>query len=526
METLSADLLILGAGIAGVYAALAAEERGAKVLLLSKDPLPSGSTPWAQGGVAFPLDEADLKAHLEDTLRAGRGLVEEAVARSILQEAPRHLERLLSLGLPFHPEPTREGGHSRARVRHLGRDRSGLLLLQGLLRRLRGPVLEGHMAVSLLLGEDRVAGALVLGPGGFQTVRAGAVLLATGGLGRLFPVTTNPEGATGDGMALAYVAGATLRDLEFVQFHPTALSDGSLVSEACRGEGAILLNAQGERFMPRYDPFGELAPRDVVARAVHRERVRTGEVYLDLRPIPHLESRFPTVVAAAQALGFNPLREPVPVAPAAHYAMGGVRTDLWGFTGVSGLYAAGEVASTGFHGANRLASNSLLEGLVMGERAAIAALQDLAHPRRAEPLPILLLDPGHLKPLRERMGQAAGVVRRGWELAQALAWVEGLPLEETLPGDLPASWDPKALRAFLEAGHLALLSRLLLRMALMREESRGAHFREEFPQEAQEPYHLEVQGTPGAASQAPNPVRLPLRAGGDQAGYNASGGSL
>jgi len=199
--------------VAGVYAALAAEERGARVLLVSKDPLPAGSTPWAQGGVAFPVDEADLEAHLQDTLRAGRGLVEEKVARSILEEAPRHLEKLCALGLPFHPEPTQEGGHSRSRVFHLGGDQSGLLLLKGLLARLRSPVLENHMALSLLLGEGRVAGALVLSPEGLLEVRAGAVLLATGGLERLFPLTTNPQGATGDGMVLAFRAGAALRDL-------------------------------------------------------------------------------------------------------------------------------------------------------------------------------------------------------------------------------------------------------------------------------------------------------------------------
>jgi L-aspartate oxidase len=486
MRTLEADLLVLGAGVAGVYAALAAEAQGARVLLLSKDPLPSGSTPWAQGGVAFPLDEADLEAHLEDTLRAGRGLVEPEVARALLEEAPRHLERLLSWGLPFHPEPTREGGHSRARVRHLGGDQSGLLLLQGLLARLRSPVLEGYMAASLLLSGERVAGVLALGPGGPLLVRAGAVLLATGGLGRLFPVTTNPPGATGDGMALAFRAGAILRDLEFVQFHPTALPNGSLVSEACRGEGAILLNARGERFMPRYDPLGELAPRDVVARAVFWEGERTGGVYLDLRPIPHLEARFPTVVAAARALGYEPLKEPLPVAPAAHYAMGGVRTDPWGFTGVPGLYAAGEVASTGLHGANRLASNSLLEGLVMGERAALAALAHLAHPPGPRPLPALTLDPGLLPALREWMGRAAGVVRRKETLAEALAFAQDLPLKEVPP--------EAAGREALEAGNLALLARLLLSMALLREESRGAHFREDFPEEAPEAYHLEAQG--------------------------------
>ncbi|TBH17290.1 L-aspartate oxidase [Thermus thermamylovorans] len=486
MRTLTVDLLILGAGVAGVYAALAAEGEGARVLLLSKDPLPSGATPWAQGGVAFPRDVADLEAHLQDTLRAGRGLVEEGVARSILEEAPEHLERLLAWGLPFHPEPTREGGHSRARVRHLGGDRSGLLLLRGLLARLRSPVLEGHLAVSLLVAGDRVAGAYVLGPEGPLEVRAGAVLLATGGLGRLFPVTTNPPGATGDGMALAYRAGAVLRDLEFVQFHPTALPEGSLVSEACRGEGAILVNALGERFLPRYDPLAELAPRDVVARAVFLEGLRTGGVFLDLRPIPRLEERFPTVVAQARALGLDPLKEPLPVAPAAHYAIGGVRTDPWGFTGVAGLYAAGEVASTGLHGANRLASNSLLEGLVLGQRAARAALASLAFPKAPEPLPALTLDPALLPGLRRRMGEGAGVLRRREGLEAALAFAEGLPLEESPPD--------RAARPHLEAGNLALLARLLLRMALLREESRGAHHREDCPGEAEEAYHLEARG--------------------------------
>ncbi|AFV76065.1 aspartate oxidase [Thermus oshimai JL-2] len=481
---MEADLLILGAGVAGVYAALAAEERGAKVLLLAKDPFPSGSTPWAQGGVAFPLDEEDLEAHLQDTLRAGRGLVDPAAARSILEEAPRHLERLRALGLAFHPDPTREGGHSRPRVRHLGGDRTGALLLEGLRARLKAPIREGWTALSLLLEGKRVAGVLALGPEGPVAVRAGAVLLATGGFGRLFPVTTNPPGATGDGLALAFQAGATLRDLEFVQFHPTALPSGALVSEACRGEGAVLLNALGERFMPRYDPAGELAPRDVVARAVFQEGLRTGGVYLDLRPIPRLEARFPTVVAQARALGLDPLREPLPVAPAAHYAMGGILTDLLGFTGVKGLFAAGEVASTGLHGANRLASNSLLEGLVMGHRAALAALEDLAFPQNPEPLPVLAAPPGILPSLREGAGRALGVVRRGEGLAAFLRFLEDLPLEER----------PLASRAELEAGSLLLLARLMARGALEREESRGAHFREDHPKEGKPRHTLFRKG--------------------------------
>lgn len=328
-----------------------------------------------------------------------------------------------------------------------------------------------------------MAGALLWGPEGLWEVRAGAVLLATGGFGRLFPVTTNPQGATGDGMALAWRAGAVLRDLEFVQFHPTALPNGALVSEACRGEGALLLNAQGERFMPRYDPLAELAPRDVVARAVFREREGTGGVYLDLRPIPHLEERFPTVVAQARALGLDPLRAPLPVAPAAHYAMGGVRTDAFGYTGIPGLYAAGEVASTGFHGANRLASNSLLEGLVVGWRAALRALEDLAFPPSATPLPALAAPPEAVASLREEAGEALGVVRRKEALLAFLRRAEAVPLEEV----------EKASRDRLEAGSLLLLMRLLARAALAREESRGAHFREDFPLEDR-PRHSLFQG--------------------------------
>lgn len=480
------DLLILGAGVAGVYAALAAEERGARVLLVSKDPLPAGSTAWAQGGVAFPLDERDLEDHLQDTLTAGRGLVEEAVARSILEEAFRHLERLRSLGVRFEEPPAREGGHSRARVFHLGGDKSGLLLLQALLAHLKSPVLEGYMALSLLKG-DRVGGAVLWHEKeGLIRVEAGAVLLATGGLGRLFPVTTNPPGATGDGLVLAWRAGAVLRDLEFIQFHPTALEDGSLVTEAARGAGAVLLNALGERFMPRYDPLAELAPRDVVARAIHQERVNTGRVLLDLRGIPDLERRFPTVVASARALGLDPLREPLPVAPAAHYLVGGVRTDLWGFTGVPGLYAAGEVASTGFHGANRLASNSLLEGLVMGERAALRALEDLAW-KRGEVLPLFRMPPALLDGLRRWMGLEAGVVRRREGLLAALQHAKLLPLSEGLP-------ERGLTRREVEAGNLAFLARLHLTGALLREESRGVHFREDFPHPSPRPYHTEWRG--------------------------------
>jgi L-aspartate oxidase len=288
-------------------------------------------------------------------------------------------------------------------------------------------------------------------------------------------------------MVLAWRAGATLRDLEFVQFHPTALPNGALVSEAVRGEGAVLLNALGERFMPRYAELGELAPRDVVARAVFWERQQTGGTYLDLRVVEHLEERFPTVVASARALGLDPTKDLLPVVPAAHYVMGGIRTDAFGFTGLPGLYAAGEVASTGLHGANRLASNSLLEGLVMGKRAALAALQDLGEvsfPRQLQRLPVLATSPDILPALRHRVGEALGVVREGTRLRAFLTFVKALPLQEK----------PWATREEAEAGSLLLLARLVAQGALLREESRGAHFREDFPQEG-EPFHTEVRGS-------------------------------
>jgi L-aspartate oxidase len=285
-------------------------------------------------------------------------------------------------------------------------------------------------------------------------------------------------------MALAWRAGAILRDLEFVQFHPTVLPNGALVSEAARGAGAVLLNAWRERFMPRYAELGDLAPRDVVAQAVFWEQQRTGGVYLDLQAVPHLEERFPTVVASARALGLDPKREPLPVAPAAHYVMGGVRTDAFGCTGLPGLYAAGEVASTGLHGANRLASNSLLEGLVMGKRAALVALRDLQDPpRQVQALPVLTAPPSLLPKLRQQVGEALGVVREGEQLRTFLAFAEALPLEEK----------PWASREEVEAGSLLLLARLVAQGALLREESRGAHFRKDFPQEG-DPFHTEVRG--------------------------------
>ncbi len=478
-----ADLLIIGSGVAGTYAALTALKAGARVVLATKGTLSSGSTRWAQGGIAFPQGPDDLPGHLEDTLTAGRGLSEPQVVQGLLEEALLHKERLLELGVPFDPTPTREGGHRRPRVLHAWGDATGHALLSTLLKHLHGEgleVLEHHAALALVQDGARVVGAEFWTPGGGRkTLRAGAVLLATGGLGRIYPVTTNPHEATGDGFALAYRAGAVLRDMEFVQFHPTALPTGGLVTEAARGEGALLVNARGERFMPRYDPAAELAPRDVVARAIYLEAKRTGGVFLDLRPIPNLPRRFPTVWQNCLEAGHDPTRAPVPVHPAAHYAIGGVKTDPWGRTTLPGLFAVGEVASSGLHGANRLASNSLLEGLVMGARAAQAALEEAGGPGGGEATEVPGLDPNALPELRRIAHASAGIVRERRELEEGL---ERLARHRTRPAETLLEAEAANLRTVLE---------LILKGALFREESRGAHYRADHPQEAPRPYHLE-----------------------------------
>ncbi|GAA5512138.1 L-aspartate oxidase [Deinococcus carri] len=487
MKTLETELLVIGGGVAGAYAALTARSYGADVVLACKTPLMGGSTRWAQGGIAAPLADGDEAAHALDTRRAGRGLCEPETVEAFVREARAHVETLRDLGVAFAPHGTLEGGHSRPRIRHTG-DATGHAISLALGRALgagEGPglrVLPGAFARNLRLAGGRVVGADFLTPGGPLRVRAGGVLLATGGFGRLYPVATAPREGTGDGLALAYRAGAVLRDLEFVQFHPTAVVAGGeahLVTEAARGEGGVLLNARGERFMARYDPALELAPRDVVARAIAAERAATGGVFLDLRHLgaEWVEARFPTVTATLRPLGLDLGRDPIPVQPAVHYTMGGVQTDARGRTTLPGLYAAGEVASSGLHGANRLASNSLSEGLVFGARAARAALAEGALPlEEGEAVAAPGADPAGLATLRQRLGAAAGLRRDAAGLGAALAgW--GL---SPAPGDS---------RAALEAANLALIGELVLRAALAREESRGGHFRSDFPREGT-PLHM------------------------------------
>ena len=359
--TTRCDLAVIGGGIAGLYAALCVGDE-ADVLLLSKGPLRSSASYLAQGGVAAAIASDDSpELHAEDTMRAGRGLSRESAVRALVGEAPARVADLRDLGVQFDPEPGLEGGHSRRRVLHVAGAATGKEILRVLVDR----VLE-HPRIRVSEGETVRA----ITPAGVatdrRTVEARATLVATGGAASLWERTTNPPGATGDGMAMAFHAGARLADLEFMQFHPTVLAEnGLLLSEALRGEGAVLVDADGRRFTD------ELAPRDVVARAVGER----GTALLDLRRIDR--GRFPALMDALAREGFDPAEEPIPVSPAAHYTMGGIVTDLDGRTDVAGLYAAGECACTGVHGANRLASNSLLECLVFGRRAALAALSDV-----------------------------------------------------------------------------------------------------------------------------------------------------
>lgn len=491
------DILIIGSGIAGLYTALKAAGRF-QVALVTKDDPGKCATDLAQGGIAAALGEADsVELHVRDTLAAGAGLSDPAAAAVLAAEGPGRVRELMDWGIPFDYQGGRlalgqEGAHSRRRVLHAGGDATGAAIWQGLAARAAGEknirILPETMALDLLVAGGKCYGALVLTPdGSLRAVFAAATVLASGGAGRLYPVTTNPAVATGDGLAMAYRAGAELMDLEFYQFHPTVLvhpgSHGFLITEAVRGEGAVLRNQEGDRFMPGYHPSAELAPRDVVARAIAREMARLGSgcVFLDLTHLGAelVEYRFPTITSTCRRLGLDPRRDWLPVAPAAHYYMGGVHTDLCGRTSIESLYAGGEVACTGVHGANRLASNSLLEGVVFGGRIAGDLLNRKLRHFTTPGLEYNSLREGG--PALEEAGAAVpaimqrrvGLARDAEGLAEAAAALEvHWPLL-----DYPARGRREA-----EVRNLLLLARLLTRAAAWRRESRGAHYRTDFPE--------------------------------------------
>ncbi len=514
---LSADVCVVGSGVAGLCVALHARAAGLSVAVVTKVRVDDGSTRWAQGGIAAVLDPADTpEAHARDTEVAGVGLCEPEAVAALVSEGPGRLRQLIAWGAAFDRDAagqlllTREGGHSADRIVHAGGDATGSEVqraLQDAVRADPGVTLVEHAMVLDLLTDarGRAAGVTlhVLGEGtedGVGAVRARAVVLATGGMGQVYAATTNPSVSTGDGVALGLRAGAVATDLEFVQFHPTSLYLGPgargqqpLVSEALRGEGAVLRDGAGERFMTGVHPLAELAPRDVVAKAITRVQLRDGvpHVWLDARPIPGLAERFPTIVARCRAEGIDPATDLVPVTPAAHYASGGLVTDLAGRTTVPGLYACGEVACTGVHGANRLASNSLLEGLVfaarIGEELA-RSLPPAAEVREAAPATAGLLDPAGRRAVTDTMSGRVAALRSGTGLAEATDRLAGLATELTDgPGAAPGvdGW---------EATDLLTVAGALTAAATAREETRGCHWREDHPDSEEEWHvHLDVR---------------------------------
>jgi L-aspartate oxidase len=529
---IDADVVVVGSGVAGLTAALRCTAAGLRTVVVTKANLDDGSTRWAQGGIAAALGEGDTPAqHRDDTLVAGAGLCDEEAVRLLVTEGPDAVRRLIETGADFDRTEggeialTREGGHHRRRIAHAGGDATGAEISRALVEAIRDRgvrFIEHALVLDLLTDADgRTAGVTlhVMGEGqhdGVGAVHAPAVVLATGGMGQVFSATTNPGVSTGDGVALALRAGAEVSDLEFVQFHPTVLflgagSEGQqpLVSEAVRGEGAHLVDADGVRFMLGQHELAELAPRDIVAKAITRRMLEQGadHMYLDARHFGAAmwAERFPTILAACRAHGIDPVTEPIPVAPAAHYASGGVRTDLSGRTTVPGLYACGEVACTGVHGANRLASNSLLEGLVFAERIA----EDIAAraPRAAgapvpHPAPVTLPLPvaGARTRIQRVMTAGAGVLRSAESLREAAEALDALH-EDALAGGTD---DSKAAAPGVEAWettNLLCVARVLVAAARRRAETRGCHWREDHPERDDAAWrrHLVVRLTPERA---------------------------
>src|SRR3954471_14920336 len=512
------DFVVIGSGIAGLSFASKAARHGS-VAVVTKRKGGDSNTAWAQGGIACVTSGEDsFELHVRDTLTAGAGLCDEAVVRTIITEGPARIRELVELGLHFDEREIsghrefdlgKEGGHSKRRVLHV-QDVTGKeienVLLRELAKQSRVDLLENHMAVDLItagkLGfatEDRCLGVYVLdeATAEVETVRCNRVILATGGCGKVYLYTTNPAVATGDGVAIAWRAGAVIPNMEFIQFHPTCLfhpeARSFLISEAVRGEGGILRDHRGEDFMKRYDPRGSLAPRDIVARAIDAEMKRSGAkcVFLDItqQSPEFIQERFPHIYQTCLRFGIDMSKQAIPVVPAAHYQCGGVKTDVNGATNLPGLYAIGEVACTGLHGANRLASNSLLEGVVTAHRAAETAVKLQPLERTSQTIPVPEWQPGNVQnvdelvviyhnwdEIRRLMWDYVGIVRTDKRLQRASARLRNLQREIH-----EFYWNFKVSVDLLELRNLATVAALIVDSALSRKESRGLHFTLDHP---------------------------------------------
>jgi len=496
----SADVVVIGSGVAGLTTALQIRAHNLSVILITKSYVDEGSTKWAQGGIAAALGPGDSpEQHEIDTLVAGAGLCDLPAVKVLVSEGPEAVRKLIARGAVFDKSETgeialtREGGHLRNRILHAGGDATGAEVSRALLAAVSRDqgieVIEHALVLDALKSESgRVCGVTlhVIGEGsrdGVGQIMARAVVLATGGLGQVYSQTTNPSVSTGDGVALALRAGADVADVEFIQFHPTVLYMGEnsrgqqpLISEAVRGEGAFLVNDRGERFMKSVHPLADLAPRDIVAKEISRQMSKSGakHVWLDAKSIIDFKDRFPTIYSSCSQIGIDPSKDLIPVAPASHYASGGIRTDLNGHSSVPGLYAVGETACTGAHGANRLASNSLLEGLVFGARIAEDIAKNLVtweDPAGSDPIEILI-SPSVRGEMQRAMSRGASVVRTKDSLSKTLETLNRLKDATTIYANVDA-W---------ETTNLYLLATAITRSALERTESRGSHTRDDFPE--------------------------------------------
>lgn len=488
------DFIVIGSGIAGLRAAIGLSKAGGEVVILTKDQVSESNTGYAQGGVAVALSKEDqIELHFQDTLKAGAGLCDNLAVRVLVEEGPKYITELIGWGTSFDTKEgkllfTKEAAHSRRRILHAHGDSTGKEIVRGLLAHARTisniSIVAHAITLDLIVEEEQVVGVKYLDIESNQVfcLYAQAVVLATGGAGQIYSNTTNPDVATGDGMGMAYRAGAKMCDMEFIQFHPTALNlpdaPNFLLSEAMRGEGGYLINSEGKRFMANYDERAELAPRDIVSRAIVSEMRKTHSktVYLDVTHLKssYLRERFPKIFHTCLQYNYDITKQPIPVSPAAHYIMGGIRTDDQGRTSIKGLYAAGEVASTGVHGANRLASNSLLEGLVFGARAAEAILQDQDSLKnyqvKANEIAVVddhcKLDPSIHQQVGQLMWRYVGIIRSASRLEKAILELEKLAQQ-------PLN---------LVTKNYLTVAQLIAQSANFRLESRGGHYREDFPE--------------------------------------------